>query len=146
MNPRCESGIGLQIHHIVPLSQGGKDKAPNFIVLCVSCHYNKRNHYDVDKNEVELATYKYYFESLIDNPTMIDPSEISYLQPDSEIFKETLKETKNINFCKCGCGIFVKNKFAPGHNSRDQWRRRPMISERNGNRIIRYGFKISALR
>ena len=34
----CDSTKGLQVHHIVPRSHGGNDKAYNLITLCWKCH------------------------------------------------------------------------------------------------------------
>lgn len=34
----CDSETGLQIHHVVPRSQGGTDYAQNLITLCWKCH------------------------------------------------------------------------------------------------------------
>jgi len=35
---------GLQKHHIIPRSQGGKDTKGNIIWLCGKCHFGKNGH------------------------------------------------------------------------------------------------------
>jgi len=37
----CKESIALQVHHIIPLSQGGTDKKTNLQVLCHECHMKK---------------------------------------------------------------------------------------------------------
>ncbi|MGM9661793.1 MAG: HNH endonuclease [Oscillospiraceae bacterium] len=34
----CDSSRGLQIHHVIPRSQGGTDFPHNLITLCWKCH------------------------------------------------------------------------------------------------------------
>jgi len=43
----CEGRKTLEIHHIVPRSEGGGDNSENLITLCKKCH-----------DEVELAEYR----------------------------------------------------------------------------------------
>lgn len=33
-------GVGLQVHHIIPVSNGGSDDYENLILLCHDCHKN----------------------------------------------------------------------------------------------------------
>ena len=35
---KSEENFNLQVHHIVPVSNGGEDKHENLIVLCYECH------------------------------------------------------------------------------------------------------------
>lgn len=53
---------GGHLHHIIPLSQGGLDSEENWIVLCESCHKEKKFHRNADIAEILLATKKHYFE------------------------------------------------------------------------------------
>ena len=62
-NPECKSGLGLEVHHIVPRSKGGKDESENYIILCRQCHRGLKNHSNWRKRAVILWTYKFYFES-----------------------------------------------------------------------------------
>lgn len=39
---RCESPDNLEVHHIVPVSQGGTDELENLATLCASCHKKTR--------------------------------------------------------------------------------------------------------
>ncbi|MGN0964433.1 MAG: HNH endonuclease [Dysosmobacter sp.] len=34
----CDSARGLQIHHVIPRSQGGSNRPENLITLCMYCH------------------------------------------------------------------------------------------------------------
>lgn len=34
----CDSPRAIQIHHVIPRSQGGSDKPENLITLCMYCH------------------------------------------------------------------------------------------------------------
>lgn len=34
----CESTVNLEVHHILPKSQGGTDAANNLVTLCHKCH------------------------------------------------------------------------------------------------------------
>jgi len=41
-NPKCKVLLSpLEVHHIVPVSEGGKNEYINFIVLCRHCHRHK---------------------------------------------------------------------------------------------------------
>lgn len=35
---------GIEVHHIVPLSKGGKTTMANLILLCKDCHDRRHNH------------------------------------------------------------------------------------------------------
>ena len=84
-NPECSFGYGLEVHHIIPVSRGGKDEYENYIILCFRCHRKSGNHRNYKQRLVMLWTYKFYFESKADAnrdtlPTMperdIQPEEI----------------------------------------------------------------------
>lgn len=34
----CSSNVQLEVHHILPKSQGGTDAADNLVTLCHKCH------------------------------------------------------------------------------------------------------------
>jgi len=60
--PDCESGTSIEVHHIIPLSRGGKDQYWNFIVLCRTCHKGNNLHTLWEDKIVALNNYKTYFE------------------------------------------------------------------------------------
>jgi 5-methylcytosine-specific restriction endonuclease McrA len=37
-NPTCRRTFPLDVHHIIPRSEGGSNKENNLIVLCKNCH------------------------------------------------------------------------------------------------------------
>ena len=39
----CGSGKDLQVHHIIPRSQGGSDRPGNLVTLCRRCHHGHHN-------------------------------------------------------------------------------------------------------
>lgn len=41
---RCPSTVGLEVHHIVPLSRGGLTVMSNMITLCRTCHDQRHSH------------------------------------------------------------------------------------------------------
>ena len=43
----CNSTKNLHIHHIIPLSKGGKNSLGNFEIVCRKCH--KKIHYQIEK-------------------------------------------------------------------------------------------------
>jgi len=63
--PGCAYNAQLQVHHIVPIKQGGSDDFVNYIVLCKICHYKHRLHSLSDKKKLDLLVYKFYQEKLI---------------------------------------------------------------------------------
>lgn len=51
--PRCgeEDVVTFEIHHIKPISEGGKNEERNLILLCSSCH-SKVTHGEIKKSEI----------------------------------------------------------------------------------------------
>lgn len=47
---RCGTTLGVEAHHIVPLSQGGADTLVNGLTLCHACH--QREHHARESAEV----------------------------------------------------------------------------------------------
>ena len=43
---KIENNNNLEIHHIIPIYKGGKDKFENLIVLCDKCH-QKEHHFKI---------------------------------------------------------------------------------------------------
>lgn len=59
-NPDCTSSSNLEVHHIVPLFQGGSDDITNCVVLCGDCH-NRLGinlHYDWESYYTLLKYWK----------------------------------------------------------------------------------------
>lgn len=57
-HPDCTSGVGVEVHHILPFSQGGPDQYWNYVSLCRKCHMKNRFHSQHKENDVELYTWK----------------------------------------------------------------------------------------
>ncbi len=55
--PTCKQ-IPVELHHIVPQSQGGEDTFENLIVLCPNCHAR------VHKGEIDRKSVKIYKSNL----------------------------------------------------------------------------------
>ena len=60
----CSDIRGLQIHHVVPRSEGGSDDAQNLITLCWRCHAgahgsNVRGNEGFDEGAFALACVEY---------------------------------------------------------------------------------------
>lgn len=62
MNPECGKTFGVDTHHILPLARGGKDEYWNLINLCKACHRKSKKHSQHKEWDVELFTWKSYFE------------------------------------------------------------------------------------
>ena len=64
MHPDCKRfPYQLEVHHIIPLRQSGKDDYSNYIVLCSYCHnHNKLHSWKTDNKVQELLTYKFFME------------------------------------------------------------------------------------
>ena len=41
---KCHSKKDVQVHHILPLSRGGKSEKNNLITLCKDCHESRHSH------------------------------------------------------------------------------------------------------
>lgn len=50
----CGSVVDLNVHHIVPLSQGGTNHLDNLVTLCLRCHSGVHPHMR-HENETELS-------------------------------------------------------------------------------------------
>lgn len=53
----CNSEIGLQIHHIIPRSEGGRNKDNNMIVLCVK-HHDMADRGDIPRDRLKYIIKK----------------------------------------------------------------------------------------
>ena len=63
----CDSTKGLQKHHIVKRSQGGKDTPENLILLCWDCHHGKYGVHGKEGNKLDLqlkAGLEWYYRQL----------------------------------------------------------------------------------
>ena len=59
---RCGRFIGLEVHHKIPLANGGTDELDNLIVLCSVCHYDQHlaNRSELIRTGVEKARSEYH--------------------------------------------------------------------------------------
>ena len=48
---QCKGQPFLEVHHVVPLSEGGPDTIDNVIAVCPNCH--RRAHHSVDRSEFQ---------------------------------------------------------------------------------------------
>lgn len=60
----CGSGRYLQIHHLIPRGEGGKNTPHNLITLCSDCHalvhgFNAHDYPDMTPEDVEQAIVEY---------------------------------------------------------------------------------------
>jgi 5-methylcytosine-specific restriction endonuclease McrA len=56
--------VNLQVHHIVPVSDGGDDGKANLILLCSACH-TKVHKQGYDKYIDQFNNYSHYVEGLV---------------------------------------------------------------------------------
>ena len=62
MNPECDFGLGIEVHHINPVKHEGKNEYWNFISLCRKCHRHNRLHRDFESLKTMLFTWKCFAE------------------------------------------------------------------------------------
>lgn len=62
-NPNCGKNYGLQVHHIIPIEQGGSNQLSNLIVLCVECH-----HFADDNREFSKTRLRQWISPRPDRP------------------------------------------------------------------------------
>lgn len=94
----CDSTRGLQIHHVVKRSQGGKDEAWNLITLCSCCHalahrqltavvrevYEDGSMDSVTPKDIDQAIVEYLSEYYIEMNTLWTPKGLLSLDMTSE--------------------------------------------------------------
>ncbi len=92
---------GNYIHHIIPLSKGGKDLEENIILLCFDCHKKAKLHSHFRDFQVELLTRKHYFESrvLTEGFSWISPSFKNTIYKNT-IYKDTVSKKEVIPYEK----------------------------------------------
>jgi 5-methylcytosine-specific restriction protein A len=56
----------LEVHHVLPLSQGGSDRTENTVALCSNCH--TRCHYSIDRDEFKLYLYQKVIRLRVPDP------------------------------------------------------------------------------
>lgn len=61
-NPDCESGFGVEGHHITPLGKGGDDLYWNIVSLCSNCHDMKGLHSSFEAWKTKLFAWKVELE------------------------------------------------------------------------------------
>lgn len=54
----CRSLIEVDVHHIIPLKEGGKDEYENLIALCPNCHRM------ADRNKIDKESLRMYKNNL----------------------------------------------------------------------------------
>lgn len=66
-NPDCTSYEPLEVHHIIPIHEGGSDEFNNVIVLCRHCHMKRTNrlHTDWMINYDKLHKWKTYVDAAL---------------------------------------------------------------------------------
>jgi excisionase family DNA binding protein len=63
-NPGCRKRTGVEVHHIVPLAEGGVDKPANLICLCRNCHHPGNKHTEWILWVNELTSWKWTQEQV----------------------------------------------------------------------------------
>ena len=61
-HPDCDSGKNIEVHHVMPIKQGGKDEYWNYISLCFRCHRYSKLHRGWEERMTELFTFKAFWE------------------------------------------------------------------------------------
>jgi hypothetical protein len=61
-NPDCESGFGVEGHHITPIGKGGDDLYWNIVSLCSNCHDMKGLHSSFEAWKTKLFAWKVELE------------------------------------------------------------------------------------
>jgi DNA-directed RNA polymerase subunit RPC12/RpoP len=92
---------GNEIHHIIPISKGGRDIEANIILLCLKCHDKEGLHSQYQENASELLFFKYYAE--LNGKGIKDVEEIEDEVP---IVEERMEEDPPVGSSK-------KPKFVP---------------------------------
>ena len=78
-NPECPTGYNmLNTHHIVPISNMGRCKYINYIVLCFDCHRRLHFHSEWEKNIDKLIIWKINAEMLILGASSADYSQNAF--------------------------------------------------------------------
>ena len=74
-NPYCTSGLDPEVHHIIPIKEGGEDKYYNYIVLCHYCHRYSGIHKHYIFAEPMLYDWKFRQEMEMLGFTLSDKSD-----------------------------------------------------------------------
>ena len=64
------TNVPLEIHHIIPLSQGGDNSLNNFILVCPNCHSSQGGqvrHFEFQYYLIELLNLNDNFRNVTDN-------------------------------------------------------------------------------
>lgn len=152
MNPDCKSGLFPQVHHIVPLKNNGLDDYDNFIILCKDCHINFKRHSQYEKQEIMLATFKYYAEGIYGEKQDIAPEVATMpLESTTDIIEENPRAYTPRSFKppKKKKERHTLKQSRPKRHKKAKKRVKEhiiKISVPNGRRKIRRGFHISALK
>lgn len=54
----CGTTNNLEVHHILPISQGGKNELSNLRLVCKDCHKNNYKHVHYPKDKSKLTPYE----------------------------------------------------------------------------------------
>jgi len=76
---------GSNTHHLIPLSTNGPDNPDYWILLCEKCHKAKGIHSEHERMFIELATKKFYAESLIQSSVIEFPPQASIIGPQRKV-------------------------------------------------------------
>ena len=75
-NPYCTSGYDPEVHHIIPLEEGGLDRYYNYVVLCHYCHRSSGVHKHYHFMEPILYDWKFRQEMEILGFTLSEKSDV----------------------------------------------------------------------
>jgi len=75
-------GINIEIHHIKPQAEGGKDTLANAIALCFDCHanaghYNPKHPKGLKLSQPELLLHKKNWFKIVNKHTITEPKDVS---------------------------------------------------------------------
>lgn len=76
---RRYKGVGVEVHHIVPVSEGGADSSDNAITLCFDCHaaaghYNPRHPRGTKFRPEELKKHRDLWHAIVANGSVPTPT------------------------------------------------------------------------
>lgn len=84
---KCGSEDGIEVHHKIPLIEGGSDTEDNFISLCYECHKKEHelNRSELTKRGIEKARAKEIKDVLISKIALLQTIQNEELYSVAEI-------------------------------------------------------------